>query len=68
MCKRGAPGFDRNRNSCGRWRPGRVERLANSVPMRRGGSAVEVANTICRLVSEQASYINGALPDVSGGC
>ena len=47
--------------------PGRVERLKSSVPMQRGGSAEEVAETIVWLVSEKASYVNGALLDVSGG-
>lgn len=47
--------------------PGRVERLATGVPLRRGGTAVEVAETICWLLSDEASYVSGALLDVSGG-
>ncbi len=47
--------------------PGRVARLCASVPMGRGGSAEEVAETIMWLLSEQSSYCNGALLDVSGG-
>ena len=47
--------------------PGRVERLKSGVPMLRGGSALEVAQCIVWLLSEQSSYVNGALLDVSGG-
>ncbi len=47
--------------------PGRVERLKHSVPMQRGGEAEEVASTILWLLSEEASYITGAIVDVSGG-
>jgi NAD(P)-dependent dehydrogenase (short-subunit alcohol dehydrogenase family) len=47
--------------------PGRVERLAPTVPMGRGGQAQEVAAAIVWLASEAASYVTGALLDVSGG-
>ena len=47
--------------------PDRVQRLQDGVPMRRGGSAAEVAEAIVWLALEQASYVNGALLDVSGG-
>ncbi|MCP4225496.1 MAG: SDR family oxidoreductase, partial [Actinomycetia bacterium] len=46
---------------------GRVERLAPQVPMQRGGGADEVAEAILWLASEQASYVTGALLDVTGG-
>jgi NAD(P)-dependent dehydrogenase (short-subunit alcohol dehydrogenase family) len=46
---------------------GRVERLASVVPMQRGGSALEVANTIVWLASDEASYVNGAIVDIAGG-
>ncbi len=46
---------------------GRVERLAPNVPMQRGGSAEEVADVICWLLSDAASYVTGALINVSGG-
>jgi NAD(P)-dependent dehydrogenase (short-subunit alcohol dehydrogenase family) len=35
--------------------PGRVERVAPSVPMQRGGDAIEVARTILWLASDEAS-------------
>lgn len=47
--------------------PGRVERLSSAVPMGRGGEALEVANTIAWLLSDEASYLTGVLVDVSGG-
>jgi len=45
----------------------RVERLAETVPMRRGGTADEVAEAILWLMSDAASYVTGALLDVGGG-
>lgn len=47
--------------------PGRVERVKGSVPMGRGGRADEVAEAILWLASERASYVTGALLDISGG-
>jgi len=47
--------------------PGRVDRIKGSVPMRRGGTADEVAEAILWLLSDRASYSTGAFIDVSGG-
>lgn len=47
--------------------PDRVERLAGNIPMKRGGSAEEVASLILYLASDAASYTTGALINVSGG-
>tara|TARA_R110002020_G_scaffold357204_1_gene569643 strand:+ start:586 stop:1317 length:732 start_codon:yes stop_codon:yes gene_type:complete len=47
--------------------PGRVGRLAPQIPMQRGGSAEEVANTIAWLLSDEASYVTGSFIDVAGG-
>jgi NAD(P)-dependent dehydrogenase (short-subunit alcohol dehydrogenase family) len=47
--------------------PGRVDRLKATVPMRRGGTADEVARAILWLLSEDASFTTGAFLDVSGG-
>jgi NAD(P)-dependent dehydrogenase (short-subunit alcohol dehydrogenase family) len=47
--------------------PGRVARLASSVPMGRGGLAHEVAHAVLWLLSSEASYTTGSFIDVSGG-
>jgi NAD(P)-dependent dehydrogenase (short-subunit alcohol dehydrogenase family) len=47
--------------------PGRVERVKESVPMKRGGQAEEVAQAILWLLSDRASYTAGAILDVTGG-
>jgi NAD(P)-dependent dehydrogenase (short-subunit alcohol dehydrogenase family) len=47
--------------------PDRVRDLAHQVPMKRGGSAEEVAEAILWLLSPQASYTTMSLLDVSGG-
>jgi NAD(P)-dependent dehydrogenase (short-subunit alcohol dehydrogenase family) len=47
--------------------PGRVERVKESIPMRRGGQPEEVAKAIMWLLSEEASYTTGTLLDVTGG-
>jgi NAD(P)-dependent dehydrogenase (short-subunit alcohol dehydrogenase family) len=47
--------------------PNRVDRVKAGVPMRRGGTAEEVANAIMWLLSDEASYTTGSFLDVSGG-
>jgi NAD(P)-dependent dehydrogenase (short-subunit alcohol dehydrogenase family) len=47
--------------------PERIERIKSSIPMRRGGSAEEVAEAILWLASERSSYSTGTFIDVSGG-
>jgi NAD(P)-dependent dehydrogenase (short-subunit alcohol dehydrogenase family) len=47
--------------------PGRVERIGATAPLQRPGEAEEVARTILWLLSDEASYLTGALVDVSGG-
>jgi NAD(P)-dependent dehydrogenase (short-subunit alcohol dehydrogenase family) len=47
--------------------PGRLERIASGIPMKRGGTTREVANAIAWLVSCEASYVTGAFLDVAGG-
>jgi len=46
--------------------PGRVERVSPLLPMGRAGEADEVAEAILFLLSDAASYINGANLRVSG--
>jgi NAD(P)-dependent dehydrogenase (short-subunit alcohol dehydrogenase family) len=47
--------------------PDRAFQLASTVPMKRTGSAQEVANGIVWLLSEEASYVTGTFLDVTGG-
>jgi NAD(P)-dependent dehydrogenase (short-subunit alcohol dehydrogenase family) len=46
--------------------PDRARDLAPQVPMQRAGSALEVAQAIVWLLSEDSSYTTGALLDVAG--
>jgi NAD(P)-dependent dehydrogenase (short-subunit alcohol dehydrogenase family) len=47
--------------------PDRAHRLAHMVPMKRVGTADEIANAIVWLMSDDASYVTSAILDVSGG-
>jgi NAD(P)-dependent dehydrogenase (short-subunit alcohol dehydrogenase family) len=47
--------------------PGRVDRHAPTVPMKRGGTAEEVAEAALWLASDSAGYITGVTVDVAGG-
>lgn len=47
--------------------PDRAAQLRGIIPMKREGTAQEVADTILFLVSNEASYVTGAILDVSGG-
>ncbi len=47
--------------------PGRLDRMAPTIPMARAGSPDEVAAAVVWLASPAASYVTGAFIDVSGG-
>ena len=47
--------------------PGRVDRLGPTLPMKRGGEAIEVARAILWLASDEASYSTATFIDVAGG-
>lgn len=47
--------------------PGRIARIAPSVPMQRAGEPEEIANAILWLASAEASFVTGTVMDVSGG-
>ena len=47
--------------------PGRVDRVKEFVPMKRGGRPEEVAAAILWLLSEEASYATGSFIDLAGG-
>ncbi|VTU23574.1 3-oxoacyl-[acyl-carrier-protein] reductase FabG [Variovorax sp. PBL-H6] len=44
-----------------------IESIAPTIPMRRPGTANEVAEAVLWLVSERSSYVHGAVLDISGG-
>src|SRR5438046_2143534 len=46
--------------------PGRVARIAESAPLKRGGQPEEVARAILWLLSDEASYTTGSFIDVTG--
>ncbi len=47
--------------------PGRLERIAPAVPMKRAGTAQEIAQTILFALSDSASYITATTIRVAGG-
>jgi len=47
--------------------PDRVAELRDSLPMKREGTAKEVAEAIVWLMSDKASYVTNTIIDVSGG-
>jgi NAD(P)-dependent dehydrogenase (short-subunit alcohol dehydrogenase family) len=47
--------------------PQRVDRLKDTIPMKRGGYPEEVAKAVLWLLSDDASYTTGASIDVAGG-
>jgi NAD(P)-dependent dehydrogenase (short-subunit alcohol dehydrogenase family) len=47
--------------------PGRVDRVKEFVPMKRGGHPEEVASAILWLLSDEASYATGTFIDLAGG-
>jgi len=53
-------------HACG-GEPNRVDRIKDSIPMKRGGTPAEVANAILWLLSDEASYATGTFIDLSGG-
>lgn len=44
-----------------------IEQMAESVPMGRLGQPHEVADVVCFLLSEESSYIHGAVISIDGG-
>lgn len=47
--------------------PDRIERIKETIPLKRGGLASEVAEAVLWLAGDQSSYSTGILIDVTGG-
>ena len=61
------PGFIYTEMHAAGGEPDRVDRLADSIPMKRGGTPDEVAHSIRWLLSDDASYITGTFIEAAGG-
>ncbi|MEM8674455.1 MAG: SDR family oxidoreductase [Cyanobacteria bacterium P01_G01_bin.67] len=61
------PGFIDTEIHASGGEPNRIERVKEFVPMKRGGRAMEVAQAILWLLSDEASYITGSFTDITGG-
>jgi len=61
------PGFIYTEIHASGGEPGRVDRVKDMVPMKRGGQPEEVARAILWLLSDEASYSSGTFIDVAGG-
>ncbi|MFC0142215.1 SDR family oxidoreductase [Erwinia mallotivora] len=61
------PGFIYTEMHADGGEPGRVDRVASTIPMRRGGQPEEIARVICWLISDEASYVTGTFTDAAGG-
>jgi NAD(P)-dependent dehydrogenase (short-subunit alcohol dehydrogenase family) len=61
------PGFVNTQIHASGGEPNRIERLRDSIPMKRGGEPEEVARAVLWLLSDEASYSTGAILDVTGG-
>jgi NAD(P)-dependent dehydrogenase (short-subunit alcohol dehydrogenase family) len=61
------PGFIYTELHASGGEPSRVDRLAPSIPMKRGGHPDEIARAILWLMSDEASYCTGTVIDASGG-
>lgn len=62
-----APGVVRTRIHADAGEPGRPDRVAAAVPLRRAGEPEEVADAIAWLMSDEASYVTGTTLRVAGG-
>ncbi|MEZ5316055.1 MAG: SDR family oxidoreductase [Vicinamibacterales bacterium] len=61
------PGFTYTDIHASGGEPARVDRLGPTVPLGRGAQPEEVARAILWLLSDEASYVTGAILDVTGG-
>ena len=62
-----APGLIDTELHAANGEPGRLERLRPGIPMKRAGTAAEVAEGVAWLLSEAASYTTGTILEIGGG-
>ncbi|RRI02639.1 SDR family oxidoreductase [Mesorhizobium tamadayense] len=62
-----SPGITETEIHASGGQPDRVARMQAMLPMKRAGTADEVASAVLYLLSDAASYITGAILNVSGG-
>jgi NAD(P)-dependent dehydrogenase (short-subunit alcohol dehydrogenase family) len=62
-----APGLVETGLHAANGQPDRLERLRPSIPLRRPGTAEEVAAGIAWLLSDESSYVTGAILEMGGG-
>jgi 3-oxoacyl-[acyl-carrier protein] reductase len=62
-----APGFIGTETLRGILAPATLEKLQQQIPLGRIGEPQEVGRVVAFLASEAASYLNGAVLDISGG-
>lgn len=62
-----APGMIRTSIHADAGEPGRLERVAPLIPLRRAGEPEEVAEAVAWLMSDAASYVTGTTLRVAGG-
>ena len=61
------PGVIRTEIHASGGEPGRAERIGATAPLGRAGEPDEIAHAILWLASDEATYVSGAILDVSGG-
>jgi NAD(P)-dependent dehydrogenase (short-subunit alcohol dehydrogenase family) len=61
------PGFVNTGIHAAAGEPNRIDRLRDSIPMKRGGEPEEIARAILWLLSDEASFSTGAILDATGG-
>lgn len=61
------PGFIYTQMHASGGEAGRVDRVKEALPMKRGGQPEEVAQAIVWLLSSKASYVTGSFIDLAGG-
>ena len=61
------PGFINTEMHADGGEPDRVQRLAPSIPLGRGGEPEEIAELIAWLLSTAASFVTGSIIDAAGG-